>query len=283
MAVFRTKERIQVKTLDQIRLMRAAGLVVAGALAELQRAASPGVSTLALDRLAEDYIRGHGAVPSFLGYPYTGENDFPGTICVSINDEIVHGIPSDRVLTVGDIVSIDCGAILNGWHGDAALTVAVGEVSEADQRLLEVTEGALWLGLAAARVGGRVGDISHAVEQAIRLAGSYGIVREYVGHGIGTEMHMHPQVPNYGAAGHGPHLVEGMALAVEPMANVGDRRTEVQADGWTVVTADGSRSAHFEHTVAVTSAGPWVLTAQDGGAARFAALGVPGGRDPDLA
>ncbi len=267
--MFRSRERVQVKTPQQIELMRAAGLVVGGALKVLAEAAGPGLTTRELDALAEDYIRGCGATPSFKGY-----HGFPATICVSVNDEIVHGIPGDRVIESGDLVSIDCGAIVEGWHGDAAITVPIGTVSEDEAELLRVTEDALWQGLAAAQVGGRLSDISHAVESTIRVAGRYGVVEEYVGHGIGTQMHMAPQVPNYGLPGKGERLLAGMALAIEPMVNLGERFTRLLADDWTVVTADGRRSAHFEHTVALTDRGPWVLTALDGGAERFAALGV---------
>jgi methionyl aminopeptidase len=272
--VFRPKDRIQVKTPEQVELMRTAGLVVGGALELLRVHLQPGVTTGQLDALAEAYIRDHGGVPSFLDYPYTGENDFPATICASVNDEVVHGIPGPRVLHEGDLVSIDCGAIVAGWHGDAAFTAALGEVPADQVELLAATEDALWAGLAAAQVGGRLSDISHAVEEALRARGRLGIVEEYVGHGIGTEMHMDPQVPNVGAPGRGPRLVAGMALAVEPMATLGRRQTRLLDDHWTVVTADGSRAAHFEHTVALSEAGPWVLTALDGGAARLAALGV---------
>ena len=271
--MFRGRDRIQVKTPEQIELMRVAGLVVAGALELLAERVAPGVTTGQLDALAEEFIRDHGGVPSFLGYPYSGENDFPATICVSVNDEVVHGIPGERVILAGDLVSIDCGAIVDGWHGDAAFTVAVGEIPDRERDLLAITEDALWAGLSNATAGARLSDVSHAVETALR-PGGFGIVQEYVGHGIGTEMHMDPQVPNYGPPGRGPRLVAGMALAVEPMATLGDRRTRVLDDDWTVVTADGSRAAHFEHTVALTEAGPWVLTARDGGAARFSALGV---------
>jgi methionyl aminopeptidase len=274
--VFRARDRIEVKTPDQIELMRAAGLVVAGALDLVREHLVAGVTTATLDELAETYIRDHGGVPSFLGYPYSGENDFPGTICASVNDEIVHGIPGPRVIQDADLVSIDCGAIVAGWHGDAAFTAAVGPVPEDQQELLKATEAALWQGLAAARVGARLSDISHAVELVLRGGGRFGIVEEYVGHGIGTQMHMDPQVPNFGPPGRGPRLVAGMALAVEPMATLGRRYTRVLDDDWTVVTADGSRAAHFEHTVAVTDQGPWVLTAVDGGARRFADLGVAG-------
>ena len=267
--MFSRRERLQIKTPEQIELMRAAGLVVGEALELLRTAVTPGCTTYDLDVLAEEFIRGRGATPSFKGY-----HGFPATICVSVNEEIVHGIPGDRVIESGDLVSIDCGAIVDGWHGDAAVTVAVGQVSAAEAELVRVTENALWRGLAAARVGGRLTDISHAVESSIRAAGDYGIIEEYVGHGIGTQMHMDPQVPNYGAPGRGLELVAGMALAVEPMVTLGRRHTRVLADEWTVVTADQSRAAHFEHTVALTERGPWVLTALDGGAERFASLGV---------
>ncbi len=269
--MFRSRDRIQVKTPEQIQLMRVAGLVVGGALQMMAERIVPGMTTGQLDALAAEYIRDHGAVPSFLGY---GEPPFTGVICTSVNDEIVHGVPGSRVIADGDLVSIDCGAIVDGWHGDAAVTLAVGEVSAEESRLIEVTQDALWAGLAAAQVGSRLSDISHAVEAAVVAAGPYGIVQEYVGHGIGTQMHMDPQVPNYGPPGKGPALVAGMALAIEPMVNLGTRRTRVLPDEWTVATEDGQRSAHFEHTVALTAAGPWVLTALDGGAARFAALRV---------
>jgi methionyl aminopeptidase len=265
--VFRGRDHIQVKSPEQIELMRVAGLVVGGALEMLSNSIRDGMSTADLDALAEEYIRDQGATPSFLGY-----QGFPATLCVSVNDEIVHGIPGPRLVHNGDLVSIDCGAIVDGWHGDAAITVALGEVTPADSELIRVTEEALWRGLAAARVGARLSDISHAVEASVRAAGTYGLVEEYVGHGIGTEMHMDPQVPNLGPPGRGPRLVAGMALAVEPMVNLGGRHTRPLDDDWTVVTADGARSAHFEHTVAITERGPWVLTALDGGLAKLSAL-----------
>lgn len=268
--MFRRRDRIEVKSDEQVAAMRAAGLVVADTLVRLRDAVAPGVTSRDLDAIAAESIRLGGATPSFLGY-----HGFPATICVSVNDEIVHGIPGDRVLVEGDLVSIDCGAIVDGWHGDAAITVAVGEVGAERRRLSEVTEAALWRGLGQAVAGGRLSDIGHAVESEIRGSGDYGIVEEYVGHGIGTRMHMEPAVPNFGAPGHGPRLVAGMALAVEPMVTLGRRHTQVLDDDWTVVTADGGWAAHWEHTVAVTSEGPWVLTAHDGGAERFAAMGVP--------
>jgi len=267
--MFSRRERLQIKTPRQIELMRVAGLVVGEALEVLRAAVRPGCTTGDLDAVAEEFIRARGATPSFKGY-----HGFPATICVSVNDEIVHGIPGRRVIESGDLVSIDCGAIVDGWHGDAAITVAVGPVSPEQAELLRVTEDALWRGLAAATAGSRLTDISHAVETSIRTAGAYGIIEEYVGHGIGTQMHMDPQVPNYGSPGRGPELVVGLALAIEPMVTLGRRHTQVLADDWTVVTADGSWAAHFEHTVAVTEHGPWVLTAVDGGAERFAAMGV---------
>jgi len=270
--VFRRRDRIEIKTPEQIALMREAGLVVARTLELLRTAVAPGVTTRALDALAEESIRSHGATPSFLGY-----HGFPASICTSVNDEVVHGIPSDRVLVVGDQISIDCGAILAGWHGDAAVTVGVGEIDPAAAELSRVAEDALWRGLAAVRVGGRVGDIGAAVESSVRSepgGAAYGIVEEYVGHGIGTSMHMEPNVPNYEVSGKTVPLVEGMALAVEPMVCAGRRAVRTLDDEWTVVTVDGLRACHWEHTVALTAEGPWVLTALDGGAERFAALGV---------
>jgi methionyl aminopeptidase len=271
--VFRRKSRVEIKTPEQIALMRGAGLVVARTLELLREAVVPGVSTRALDALAETSIRDHGAIPSFLGY-----HGYPASICASVNDEVVHGIPGDRVLREGDQISIDCGAILQGWHGDAAITVGVGLVDAASRELSRVTEEALWAGLAAARVGGTLNDIGTAVESSVRSqpgGAAYGIVEEYVGHGIGTSMHMEPNVPNYAVPGSSLALVEGMALAVEPMVCAGDRAVRTLSDDWTVVTQDGLRACHWEHTVALTAEGPWVLTALDGGAARFAALGVP--------
>jgi methionyl aminopeptidase len=267
---------IELKTPEQIDLMRVAGLLVGETLELLRDAVRPGVTTGQLDALAEDHIRSHHGIPSFKGYSHP---PFPGTICASVNDEVVHGIPGSRELTDGDVISIDCGAIVDGWHGDAATTVAVGEVPADVRELMRVTEEALWRGLAAAHLGGRVSDISHAVESHVRSQGRYGILEEYTGHGIGTEMHMPPNVPNYGRRGRGPKLVEGMALAVEPMVTLGSKRTELLDDEWTVVTSDGSRAAHYEHTFTLTPTGTWVLTALDGGESALTALGVPfGGR-----
>jgi methionine aminopeptidase type I len=262
---------IQIKTPHELELMRAAGLVVAGAIAEVRAAVRPGVTTGELDAVAEDFIRSRGAIPSFLGY-----HGFTGSICASINEEIVHGIPDPgRALAPGDNISIDCGAILDGWHGDSAVTLTVGPPSAEDAALLAVTERSMWAGLAAAVAGNRLTDISAAVEQVIRAeAHPYGIVDHYGGHGIGTEMHQDPHVLNYGRPGRGPRLVPGLALAIEPMVTVGDPSTVELEDGWTVVTEDGSRAAHFEHTVAVTPEGPWVLTAEDGGVAGLAPFGI---------
>jgi methionyl aminopeptidase len=273
--VFRERG-IEIKTPEQIERMRAAGLVVGGALELLREAARPGVTTGELDALAEDHIRSHGAVPSFKGY---AEPPFPASICASVNDEIVHGIPGDRRLAEGDIVSIDCGAIVDGWHGDAATTVAVGTVEPEALELMRVTEASLWHGIAAARLGGRLSDISHAVESSVRAEGPYGIVRDYTGHGIGSQMHQPPAVPNHGRPGRGPRLVLGLALAVEPMITAGAQDSVVLDDDWTVATADGSWAAHFEHTFTLTERGAWVLTALDGGRERLEALGVPYGGD----
>jgi methionyl aminopeptidase len=267
---------IEVKTREQLTMMRAAGLVVAGTLRAVAAAVRPGVSTAELDAIAEQEIRAAGATPSFKGY-----HGYPATICASVNNEIVHGIPRpDRRLRDGDIISIDCGAIVDGWHGDAAVTVGVGTISAEHARLLEVCETALWRGLAQARAGGRLSDISHAVQESINGAGSYGVVEEYTGHGIGTAMHMDPPVPNYGRAGRGPRLVPGMALAIEPMVMLGGPDTVLLDDDWTVVTADGSWAAHFEHTVAITADGPWVLTAEDGGKSGFKQYSLEGTTTP---
>jgi len=267
--------QIEIKTPEQFGLMREAGLIVARALAVATAAVRPGVSTAELDALAEDEIRGAGAVPSFLGY-----HGYPATLCTSVNNEIVHGIPKpDRTLADGDIISIDCGAILGGWHGDAAVTVGVGTISAEHAALLRACETAMWQGITQARPGHRLGDIGHAVAASVARSGAYGVVEEYTGHGIGTAMHMDPPVPNYGRAGRGPRLRAGMALAIEPMVTLGDPETVLLSDGWTVITADGSRAAHFEHTVAITPDGPWVLTAQDGGRSR---LGDTRDRDPAI-
>jgi methionyl aminopeptidase len=265
---------VEIKTPAQIDAMRTAGLVVGRTLELLRAHVRAGITTGELDALAEDSIRSSGATPSFLGY-----HGFPGSICASVNDEVVHGIPGDRVLADGDVVSIDCGAIVDGWHGDAAITVPVGAVPDDVTELMRVTEEAMWRGIAAAHLGGRVTDISHAVERYVRGQGRYGILEDYTGHGIGSAMHQPPNVPNYGRPGKGPKLVEGLALAVEPMVTLGTKEVSVLEDDWTVVTDDGRWAAHFEHTFTLTPTGTWVLTAIDGGEQQLTALGVPfGGR-----
>ncbi len=272
---------VEIKTPDQIAKMRVAGLLVGRTLEVLREAVRPGVSTGDLDRIAEQHIRDGGGTPSFLGY---GDPPFPASICASVNDQVVHGIPGDRVLAEGDVISIDCGAIVEGWHGDAAITVAVGEVAPDVRELMRVTEEAMWAGFAAARLGGRVTDISHAVEQHVRsqahpTGGSWGILEDFTGHGIGTAMHQPPNVPNYGRAGRGPRLERGLALAVEPMVTLGSKHAVLDDDEWTVLSADGSWAAHSEHTFTLTPDGAWILTAVDGGRERLARLGVPYGGD----
>jgi methionyl aminopeptidase len=265
---------VEIKSPQQIKTMRRAGLVVGETLELLRSTAKAGMTTGELDAIAEDHIRSAGATPSFKGYGYP---PFPATICASVNDEIVHGIPGDRTLADGDILSIDCGAIVDGWHGDSAVTIAIGEVSAEATELMRVTEESLWHGIGAARLGGRVTDISHGVESYVRSQGDYGILEDYVGHGIGSAMHQPPNVPNYGKPGRGPKLVQGLALAVEPMVVTGSNESFVREDEWTIATVDGSLAAHFEHTFTLTPDGAWVLTALDGGEARLAALGVPYG------
>ncbi|HYO38645.1 MAG TPA: type I methionyl aminopeptidase [Nocardioidaceae bacterium] len=267
---------VEIKTPDQIQLMRAAGLVVGRTLETLRSSVRPGLTTAELDGIAEDSIRSAGATPSFLGY---GRPPFPATICVSVNDEVVHGVPGTRVLVDGDIVSIDCGAIVDGWHGDAAVTVPVGTVPARATELIRVTEESMWRGFAAARLGGHVGDISWGVEEYVRSSSTFDIVVDYTGHGIGSAMHQPPNVPNVGKPGRGTRLVAGLALAVEPMLVEGEPWTHTADDQWTVRTDDGMMAAHFEHTFTLTDRGAWVLTALDGGEAKLGELGVPfGGR-----
>ena len=235
--------------------MRKAGRIVAETLALLQQKIRPGITTAELDALAESAATRHGAVPSFKGY-----HGYPASLCVSINEEVVHGIPSPRrVLQEGEIVSLDYGVIFKGYHGDSAITVPVGKVSPVARRLIEVTEGALYAGIAQARAGRRLGDISWAIQSYVEGEG-FSVVRQYVGHGIGRQMHEEPQVPNFGPPGRGRHLRPGTTLALEPMVNVGGYLTTVLDDDWTVATEDGSLSAHFEHTIAVTEGDPEILT-----------------------
>jgi methionyl aminopeptidase len=253
---------IVLKSKAEIALMREAGRIVARVHEALREMIRPGVTTAELNAKADQIIRAHGAIPAFLGYPHTGKNDFPASICTSINEEIVHGIPSrKRWLEPGDIIGIDIGAIYRGWVGDSAWTYAVGQIDEESQRLMVATEGALWAGIARARVGNRLADISEGIEKYAAQRG-FSVVREYTGHGIGRKMHEEPQVLNYvpKKGGRGPKLQAGMTFALEPMVNAGTWRTRVLGDGWTVVTADGRRSAHFEHTIVVTDGQPEVLT-----------------------
>ncbi len=263
-ALLRRGKGIELKSAGEIQAMRAAGLVVARALAAVTAAVKPGVSTGELDAVAEQTIRDAGAVPSFKGY-----HGFPGSICASVNEKVVHGIPSESdVLVDGDMISIDCGAILDGWHGDSAVTLPVGEIGPRELALSEATKRAMWAGIEQVRAGNRLTDISHAVETAAQDSGTtdgidYGIIAEYGGHGIGSQMHMEPFLPNLGKPGKGPRLKVGMAIAVEPMLTLGSAETEELDDDWTVVTIDGSRAAHWEHTVAITEDGPWVLTAAE--------------------
>lgn len=271
------RKAIDVKTPDQIRKMRVAGTVVGETLELIRGQAGPGVTTAELDKVAEEHIRNRGATPSFLGY-----HGFSGSLCVSVNEEVVHGIPGSRLLQAGDLVSVDCGAIVDGWHGDAAISLIVGgreAGSPADLALMDATEDALWAGIAAMAVGLPLYDVGGAVEDSITDAArahgvTYGIVEDYVGHGIGTEMHQDPQVPNYRVRDRGPILRSGVTVAIEPMITLGTAETDVLDDGWTVVTQDGARAAHWEHSVAVTDEGIWVLTALDGGRERLSALGA---------
>ena len=254
---------ITLKTPQQTAKMREAGLIVAAMLAATRAAVRPGITTAELDRIAAEILRKAGATSSFLGY-----HGYPATICTSVNDEIVHGIPGKRRLKDGDIVGIDAGAIVDGWHADAAITLPVGTVSPEAERLIRVTEEALRIGIAKARVGDRIGDIGAAIQELVEGQG-YSVVRNYVGHGIGRAMHEEPQVPNYRPARGqaNPPISEGLCLAIEPMVNVGRPETRTLGDQWTVVTADKTLSAHFEHTLACTAAGPIVLTAPKEGAA----------------
>ncbi|MDX3236067.1 type I methionyl aminopeptidase [Streptomyces sp. ME03-5709C] len=275
---------VEIKTPEQIARMRAAGLVVAAIHEATREAAVPGATTKDLDDVARKVLADHGAKPNFLGY-----GGFPATICTSVNDVVVHGIPDTAtVLKDGDIISIDCGAIVDGWHGDAAFTAFVGSGHAPELvELSRVTEESMWAGIAAFRKGDRLVDISRAIETYIRRqprpgGGKYGIIEEYGGHGIGSQMHMEPHLLNYVARkrGKGPRLVPGMCLAIEPMVSLGTPRTHVLADEWTVKTDDGTWSSHWEHSVALTEEGPLVLTARDGGRAKLAEYGITAAPDP---
>ena len=250
--------------------MRKAGLVVADTLKQIKAQAKIGMTTLDLNDLAISNLAKHGATSSFLGY-----HGFPAVICASVNEEVVHGIPNKRKLISGDLLSIDFGAIIEGWHGDAAISFGLGEVDPADQKLMDVCEESLWRGIAAGKKGGKLTDISAAVEGYINSQGKYGILREYGGHGIGSAMHQEPHILNFGPAGNGPELKVGMALAIEPMITRGNEKTKVLGDDWTVVASDSSKGAHFEHTYAITPDGKvFVLTAEDGGKQKLGQLGV---------
>ena len=242
------------KSPREIEQMRRANVLVAEVLAELASMVAPGVTTADLDAKAEQLVLAAGAAPAFKGY-----RGYPATLCASVNEEVVHGIPAQRALAEGDIISLDMGVKLDGYYGDSAVTVPVGQVSEDVQRLLRVTQESLQKGIAQVRLGGRVSDIGHAIQAHVEAAG-FSVVREFVGHGIGAQLHEEPQIANYGEPGRGPRLAEGMVLAIEPMVNMGKPAVKVLRDGWTAVTRDGSLSAHFEHTVAVTKDGPLVLT-----------------------
>ena len=242
------------KSPGEIERMRVATALVARVLAELAETVAPGVTTQDLDALAEKLVRAGGAEPAFKGY-----RGYPATLCASVNEQVVHGIPSARPLNEGDIVSLDMGVKLNGFYGDSAITVPVGEVGPDVRRLLQATLAALQQGISQVRVGGRISDIGHAIQQHVESEG-FSVVREFVGHGIGAALHEEPQIANYGEPGRGPRMAEGMVLAIEPMVNMGRPAVKVLSDGWTAVTRDGSLSAHFEHTVAVTKEGPLVLT-----------------------
>ena len=246
---------IVLKTGRELNIMTEACRISAGALQTAGKAVEPGVTTAELDRLAEEYIRSQGGEPNFKNY-----EGYPATACISINNEVIHGIPSaKRKLRAGDIVSIDLGAKFDGYHGDNAATFACGDISEEAKRLMDATRESLYEGIKAARAGGRVGDIGHAVQSYVEARG-YTVVRQFVGHGVGTHLHEAPEVPNFGTPGRGVRLMPGMTIAIEPMVNAGAAGVEVQPDGWTVLTKDGSLSAHFEHTVAITADGPKIMT-----------------------
>lgn len=246
---------IVLKTGRELNIMREACRISAGALQTAGKAVEPGVTTAEIDRLAEEYIRSQGGEPNFKNY-----EGYPATACISINNEVIHGIPSTkRKLRAGDIVSIDLGAKFDGYHGDNAATFACGDISPEAKRLMDATRESLYEGIKAARAGGRVGDIGHAVQAYVEARG-YTVVRQFVGHGVGTHLHEAPEVPNFGAPGRGVRLIPGMTIAIEPMVNAGGAGVEVQPDGWTVLTKDGSLSAHFEHTVAITADGPKIMT-----------------------
>lgn len=245
---------IIIKNHDEIVLMRKAGKIVGETLLLLETKVKPGVTTADLNRMAEEFITKHGAKPSFKGL-----YGFPSSLCISVNEQVIHGIPGLYTLKEGDIVSIDCGAFINGFHGDAARTFPVGKVSEKAQKLIDITEGSFFKGIKYAKEGNKLTDISHEIQSYVEAAG-FSVVRDFVGHGIGTKVHEDPNVPNFGKSGKGPTLIEGMVLAIEPMVNIGTHKVKTLKDNWTVVTADKSLSAHYENTVAILSDGPEILT-----------------------
>ena len=246
---------IVLKTGRELKIMKEACRISAGALQLVGRAVEPGVTTAELDRIAEEYIRSEGAVPNFKNY-----DGYPATACISVNNEVIHGIPTEkRKIKQGDIVSVDLGAMFEGYHGDNAATFACGDISDEAKRLMDATKESLYKGIKAARAGGRIGDIGYAVQSYVEARG-YSVVRQFVGHGVGTHLHEAPEVPNFGIPGRGIRLLPGMTIAIEPMVNIGKPDVKVMPDGWTVLTKDGSLSAHFEHTVAVTSDGPQIMT-----------------------
>lgn len=250
---------IFLKTEDEIALMREANLLVGRTLGELATRVKPGVTTLELDRIAEEFIRDHGAVPTFKGFPNPYGSDFPASICTSVNDQVVHGIPNADPLRDGDIVSIDCGTLLNGFNGDSCYTFCVGEVSDEVRQLLNATKESLYKGIEVAVAGNRIGDIGYAVQTYCEGRG-YGVVREFVGHGIGKEMHEDPQVPNFGRRGNGPLLKNGLCIAIEPMITLGSPQICMMPDKWTICTRDGKAAAHFEHTIAIHNGKPEILS-----------------------
>jgi methionyl aminopeptidase len=245
---------IVAKTLEEIELMRESALVVSRALGEVAKAIKPGVTTLQLDKIAEDYIRSQGAVPGFLGL-----YDFPNTLCMSPNSQVVHGIPNDTPLVEGDIISVDCGAIKNGFYGDHAYTFAVGQIDAETEKLLAVTKQSLYEGIRELKIGNRVGDVGYAIQKYCEDHG-YGVVRELVGHGLGRVMHEDPEMPNYGKRGRGKKFIEGMVVAIEPMINLGTKNIKQHRDGWTITTKDNKPSAHFEHDVAIVNGKPELLS-----------------------
>lgn len=245
---------IVVKTKEEIQLMRESALIVSKTLGILAKEVKPGVTTLKLDKLAEEYIRDHGAIPGFLGL-----YDFPNTLCMSPNEQVVHGIPIDKPLKEGDIISIDCGALKNGFYGDHAYTFAVGEIAPETQKLLDVTKASLYIGIKEFKLGNRVGDVGYAIQNFCESHG-YGVVRELVGHGLGTTMHEDPEIPNYGRRGRGKKFLEGQVVAIEPMINLGTHKIRQHKDGWTITTLDQKPSAHFEHDVAIVDGKPELLS-----------------------